>query len=83
MSRQIFDPGNGLPDETRQEVAQRLLHEGLRMVASNAETGVGQPVLARPAPGGVVLSGTKSFNTNSGGPRPGQRRLHAGGQPRP
>jgi alkylation response protein AidB-like acyl-CoA dehydrogenase len=67
VSREIFDPGNGLPDETRQEVARRLLHEGLRMVASNAETGVGQPVVARLAPGGVILSGTKSFNTNSGG----------------
>jgi alkylation response protein AidB-like acyl-CoA dehydrogenase len=67
VSREIFDPHNGLPDETRQEVARRLLHEGLRMVASNAETGVGQPVVATPAPGGVVLSGTKSFNTNSGG----------------
>ncbi len=66
VSREIFDPHNGLPDETRQEVAGRLLHEGLRMVASNAETGVGQPVVARPVPGGVILSGTKSFNTNSG-----------------
>jgi alkylation response protein AidB-like acyl-CoA dehydrogenase len=56
-----------LPDETRQEVARRRLHHGLRMVASNAETGVGQPVVARPAPGGIILSGTKSFNTNSGG----------------
>jgi alkylation response protein AidB-like acyl-CoA dehydrogenase len=67
VSREIFDPHNGLPDETRQEVARRLLHEGLRMVASNAETGVSTPVVARPVPGGVVLSGTKSFNTNSGG----------------
>ena len=67
VSRQIFDPNNGLPDETRQEVARRLLHEGLRMVASNAETGVGQSVVARPAHGGVILSGTKSFNTSSGG----------------
>jgi alkylation response protein AidB-like acyl-CoA dehydrogenase len=67
VSREIFDPQNGLPDETRQEVARRLLHEGLRMVASNAETGVGRPVVATRAPGGVVLSGTKSFNTNSGG----------------
>ena len=67
VSREIFDPGSGLPGETRQEIARRLLHEGLRMVASNAETGVGHPVVATPAPGGVVLSGTKSFNTNSGG----------------
>ena len=69
VSREIFDQGNGLPEETRQEIARRLLHEGLRMVASNAETGVAGsgPVVARPVPGGVVLSGTKSFNTNSGG----------------
>jgi alkylation response protein AidB-like acyl-CoA dehydrogenase len=67
VSREIFDPHNGLPSETRREIARRLLHEGLRMVASNAETGVGHPVVATPAPGGVVLSGTKSFNTNSGG----------------
>jgi alkylation response protein AidB-like acyl-CoA dehydrogenase len=67
VSREIFDPHNGLPEETRQEVARRLLHEGLRMVASNAETGVGHPVVATRAAGGVVLSGTKSFNTNSGG----------------
>jgi alkylation response protein AidB-like acyl-CoA dehydrogenase len=67
VSREIFDRQSGLPDETRQEVARRLLHEGLRMVASNAETGVGQPVIATPASGGIILSGTKSFNTNSGG----------------
>jgi len=67
VSREIFDQHNGLPGETRQEIARRLLHEGLRMVASNAETGVSHPVVATPAPGGVVLSGTKSFNTNSGG----------------
>jgi alkylation response protein AidB-like acyl-CoA dehydrogenase len=67
VAREILDTGSGLPDETRQEIARRLLHEGLRMVASNAETGVGGPVVARPVPGGIVLSGTKSFNTNSGG----------------
>ena len=67
VSREVLDRHNALPDETRQEIARRLLHEGLRMVASNAETGVGKPVVAVPAPGGIVVSGTKSFNTNSGG----------------
>jgi alkylation response protein AidB-like acyl-CoA dehydrogenase len=67
VSREVLDRNNALPDETRQEIARRLLHEGLRMVASNAETGVGKPVVAVPAPGGIVVSGTKSFNTNSGG----------------
>lgn len=67
VAREIFDPGSDLPDETRRDVARRLLHDGLRMAASNAETGVGRPAVARPVRGGVVLSGTKSFNTNSGG----------------
>jgi alkylation response protein AidB-like acyl-CoA dehydrogenase len=67
VSREVFDPGSGLPEDTRKEIARRLLNEGLRMVSSNAETGVGGPVVARPVSGGVVLSGTKSFNTNSGG----------------
>jgi len=67
VSREVLDRHNALPDETRREIARRLLHEGLRMVASNAETGVGKPVVAVPAPGGIVVSGTKSFNTNSGG----------------
>jgi alkylation response protein AidB-like acyl-CoA dehydrogenase len=67
VSREVFDRCNGLPEETRQEIARRLLGEGLRLVASNAETGAGDPVVARRAPGGIVLSGTKSFNTNSGG----------------
>jgi len=67
VSREVLDRHNALPDETRREIARRLLHEGLRMVASNAETGVGKLVVAVPAPGGIVVSGTKSFNTNSGG----------------
>lgn len=57
----------GLPESTRAEVADRLLHDGLRLVSSNAETGVGENVIARPVPGGVILTGTKSFNTDSGG----------------
>lgn len=48
VSREVLDRNNALPDETRQEIARRLLHEGLRMVASNAETGVGKPVVAVP-----------------------------------
>jgi alkylation response protein AidB-like acyl-CoA dehydrogenase len=39
----------------------------LRFVASNAETGVAGKATARQVEGGVILSGTKSFNSNSGG----------------
>ncbi|GAA4965874.1 alkylation response protein AidB-like acyl-CoA dehydrogenase [Nonomuraea thailandensis] len=67
VAREVFDSHAGLPEETRRELARRLLDEGLRLVASNAETGVNGKVTARPAEGGVILSGTKSFNTNSGG----------------
>lgn len=67
VSREIFDESSALPEETRKELADRLLNKGLRLVASNAETGVNGKVTARPVDGGVVLGGTKSFNTNSGG----------------
>ncbi|WP_371537790.1 acyl-CoA dehydrogenase family protein [Streptomyces sp. NBC_01023] len=67
VSREIFDESSALPEETRKELADRLLNKGLRLVASNAETGVNGKVTARPVDGGVILSGTKSFNTNSGG----------------
>lgn len=67
VAREVFDENSGLPEETRRELADRLLNEGLRLVASNAETGVNGKVTARPVDGGVILSGTKSFNTNSGG----------------
>jgi alkylation response protein AidB-like acyl-CoA dehydrogenase len=67
ISREIFDRRNGLPERTRKELAHRLLQDGLRMVASNAETGVTGRVVARPVTGGIVLRGTKSFNTNSAG----------------
>jgi alkylation response protein AidB-like acyl-CoA dehydrogenase len=58
---------SSLPESTKQEVARRLLHENLRLVSSAAPTGQAGPVTARKVEGGVVVSGTKSFNTNSGG----------------
>jgi len=67
VAREVLAKDSGLPEEARTEVARRVLNEGLRLVASNAETGVSGRVVARPAEGGVILSGTKSFNTNSGG----------------
>ncbi|WP_328647623.1 acyl-CoA dehydrogenase family protein [Amycolatopsis sp. NBC_00348] len=67
VARELFGPDSGLPEPTRAELARRLLDDGLRLVSSAAETGVSGRTTARPVAGGVVLSGTKSFNTNSGG----------------
>jgi alkylation response protein AidB-like acyl-CoA dehydrogenase len=67
VTLEIFDPGNGLPRETRDEIARRITADGTRLVASNAETGSPRPVTARRVPGGITVAGTKTFNTNSGG----------------
>lgn len=65
---ETFGRDNGLPDSTKQEMARLIRDEGVRIVGSNAETGVKTgPVTARPVAGGVVVTGTKTFNTNSGG----------------
>ncbi|MGI5472991.1 acyl-CoA dehydrogenase family protein [Streptomyces sp. CA-132043] len=67
VARELLGPDNSLPKPTRGELARRILDDGLRLVSSAAETGVTGKVTARPAEGGVVLSGSKSFNSNSGG----------------
>ena len=67
VTLEIFDFGNGLPASTKEEIARRVAAEGTRLVASNAETGSPRPVTARRAPGGIIVTGTKTFNTNSGG----------------
>ncbi|GAA5155338.1 acyl-CoA dehydrogenase family protein [Amycolatopsis dongchuanensis] len=65
VARELF--ASGLPAETKQQLAGELIHEGRRLVASNAETGGTGRVLGRRVPGGLVVNGTKTFNTNSGG----------------
>lgn len=67
VTLEIFNHANGLPQATRDEVARRIIVEGTRLVASNAETGSPRHVTARRASGGIVVTGTKTFNTNSGG----------------
>lgn len=67
VARELFGPGTGLPASTRAELARRILDDGLRLVSSAAEAGVTGRTTVRCAEGGVVLSGTKSFNSNSGG----------------
>ncbi|WP_258341093.1 acyl-CoA dehydrogenase family protein [Saccharopolyspora gregorii] len=67
VARELFGPGNGLPRGTREELAHRVLHDGLRFVSSVAETGTTGTVTARRVDGGVLVTGTKTFNSNSGG----------------
>ncbi|OXM73657.1 MULTISPECIES: acyl-CoA dehydrogenase family protein [Amycolatopsis] len=56
-----------LPASTKQAIADELIFQGRRIVASNAETGGTGPVTGRRVDGGVVVNGVKTFNTNSGG----------------
>jgi alkylation response protein AidB-like acyl-CoA dehydrogenase len=55
-----------LPDETRAQIAHEVLHEGRRVAGQNSERGADGPTVARPTRGGIVLSGTKAFGTNTG-----------------
>jgi len=65
VTREVFHAGEQLGAETLEFMASEILERGVRLVASNAETGTGR-VVARRVPGGIVVNGTKSFNTNSG-----------------
>jgi alkylation response protein AidB-like acyl-CoA dehydrogenase len=73
VTREIFAPDATLPASTRRRLAHEILNEGVRFVASNAEAGgrgeYNVKTAGRPVPGGIVVSGTKLFNTNSGGAR--------------
>ncbi|MDR7277378.1 acyl-CoA dehydrogenase family protein [Catenuloplanes atrovinosus] len=65
VARQLFM--SDLPCETRRQLAGELLRDGRRLVSSASEAGGTGPVTAVRAPGGIVINGTKTFNTNSGG----------------
>lgn len=67
--REIFTPHVELPESTLRQLAHEVLEENARFVASNAETGTNGRVVARKVPGGIVVNGTKTFNTGSGGAR--------------
>jgi len=67
VTLEIFASDHDLPQATKDEIARRITTEGLRLVASNAETGAPGPVTARRTEGGIIVSGTKTFNSNSGG----------------
>lgn len=66
VAREIFATDE-LSRATKQLLADEIMYEGRRFVASNAETGGAGRVVGRRVPGGVVVTGTKTFNTNSGG----------------
>lgn len=65
QAREIF--AGPLPADTKEAMAKELLHQNRRIVASNAETGGKGPVVGRQVDGGIVVTGVKTFNTNSGG----------------
>ncbi|WP_236795098.1 acyl-CoA dehydrogenase family protein [Amycolatopsis sp. GM8] len=65
VARQLFV--TDLPDATKQQLAGEMIQEGRRLVSSVSESGGTGRVTGRVAPGGIVVSGTKTFNTNSGG----------------
>jgi alkylation response protein AidB-like acyl-CoA dehydrogenase len=65
VAREIY--ASDLADLTKRLLADEIMHEGRRFVASNAETGGTGRVVGRRVAGGLVVSGTKTFNTNSGG----------------
>ncbi|ABM10828.1 acyl-CoA dehydrogenase family protein [Paenarthrobacter aurescens] len=66
VAREIF-AAHELPVSTREQIAKEYLFEGRRFVASNAETGGTGRVIGRHVDGGIIVSGVKTFNTNSGG----------------
>ncbi|GAB7044071.1 MULTISPECIES: acyl-CoA dehydrogenase family protein [Catenuloplanes] len=65
VARQIFI--SDIPREVRRQVADELITDGRRLVSSASEAGGTGPVTGRRVPGGIVVDGTKTFNTNSGG----------------
>ncbi|MFI9389118.1 acyl-CoA dehydrogenase family protein [Kutzneria sp. NPDC052558] len=68
VTLEVFAADNGLPESTKGELAELIHRDGIRFVASNAETGNRTgPVTGRRVEGGIVVNGTKTFNTNSGG----------------
>jgi alkylation response protein AidB-like acyl-CoA dehydrogenase len=69
VMREIFSPHTELPEATLRQLAHEILEENARFVASNAETGTSGHVTARTVTGGIVVNGTKTFNTGSGGAR--------------
>jgi alkylation response protein AidB-like acyl-CoA dehydrogenase len=69
IARELFHAQVNLPESTRQQLAHEILHENVRFVSSNAEAGTSGRVTSRRVEGGIILNGTKTFNTASDGAR--------------
>lgn len=59
---------SGLPTEALAQIAGSFLAGDTRLVGSAAQPGIKEPVTATIVDGGVVINGTKQFNTQSEGP---------------
>jgi alkylation response protein AidB-like acyl-CoA dehydrogenase len=59
---------SGLSKETLEEVARSFMAGDTRLVGSAAQPGIKEPVTATIVEGGIVINGTKQFNTQSEGP---------------
>ncbi|MFE5110582.1 acyl-CoA dehydrogenase family protein [Streptomyces sp. NPDC056663] len=57
----------GLPKETRAQLAHEILHDGRRLANVFSERGAAAPTVARRVAGGIVIDGTKAFGTNTAG----------------
>jgi alkylation response protein AidB-like acyl-CoA dehydrogenase len=55
-----------LPESTRSQVAHEVLHEGRRIGSTMSERGAAGPTTSRAVEGGIVVTGTKAFGTQSG-----------------
>jgi alkylation response protein AidB-like acyl-CoA dehydrogenase len=66
VTLEIFAESCGLPETTKAEMARLIRDEGVRFCASNSEAGAPGPVTGKLTDGGLIVTGTKTFNTNSG-----------------
>ena len=55
-----------IPDDIRAQIAHEYLFEGLRLSRLTSERGAARPMTGRRVAGGIVVSGTKAFGTNTG-----------------
>lgn len=84
--RILFHENSEAPASTRQQVAREVMEEHIILVGSHAETGTNGHVTAQKVDGGIVINGTKTFNTGSEGARyahvlhrlEGEQGMHSG-----
>jgi alkylation response protein AidB-like acyl-CoA dehydrogenase len=67
--RLLFHEQSDLPEAIQKQLAREILEEDARFVGSHADTGTGGQVTSRKVDGGIIINGTKTFNTGSGSAR--------------